>query len=557
MQRALAIDERGLFYVALAFATAVFVFAWHRPLLWLLGVVPDDAFYYLGIARNLADHGLSSFDGVNPTNGYHPGWMVVVSLLAKVFDGRETLLRSSLAAAFAFHLASSVTLAGALKRWLPHGWAYIGGAGWAVNPLPVSLALQAMEGSFYTFALSFSLWVYSTRIASSSPSTKQWIAFGLSLSLCFLARTEAIVLAGLVIVVLAARWGGAKFVRTARIMGLTGGAFVAGIAPWFIFSRWATGTWTQGSGAMKMLWAADEQLGLGRRLATAVGYVTGSWLAYPILSLPDSRWFELRRLLTATLTLALAWVLVRGLRRPVMLLGAALRAPPAVVLLGAALRAPPAVVLLGAALRAPPAVTRHAAAVGLVLLIGTIMTGSVYGLLFHDEQSWYRAQPGFLLYVVLYSTAVLGAMALFPRLPQRVASVALLALFGVALVVRTRTLNPYPWQRDVFTSQAAFERFVPSDRPIGCFNAGIPGYFGDRTIVNLDGLVNNRVYPYYKERAFDDYVADAGIDYVADETAALERAARFTRHPLALEKIAHFPNNAAYTEKRYLWRVVR
>src|SRR5579883_1358590 len=41
----------------------------------------DDFFYYLQIARNFAEHGRSTFDGVTPTNGYHPLWMIVLSLL--------------------------------------------------------------------------------------------------------------------------------------------------------------------------------------------------------------------------------------------------------------------------------------------------------------------------------------------------------------------------------------------------------------------------------------------------------------------------------------------
>ncbi|MGZ4716132.1 MAG: hypothetical protein ACXWCB_05465, partial [Acidimicrobiales bacterium] len=37
----------------------------------------DDAFYYFGIARNVAHGHGSTFDGIDPTNGYHPLWMLV------------------------------------------------------------------------------------------------------------------------------------------------------------------------------------------------------------------------------------------------------------------------------------------------------------------------------------------------------------------------------------------------------------------------------------------------------------------------------------------------
>ena len=37
----------------------------------------DDAFYYFGIARNIADGRGSTFDQINSTNGYHPLWMAI------------------------------------------------------------------------------------------------------------------------------------------------------------------------------------------------------------------------------------------------------------------------------------------------------------------------------------------------------------------------------------------------------------------------------------------------------------------------------------------------
>ena len=45
----------------------------------ILRVVPDDAFYYLQIARHLASDGLSTADGIANTNGYHPLWMLFMT----------------------------------------------------------------------------------------------------------------------------------------------------------------------------------------------------------------------------------------------------------------------------------------------------------------------------------------------------------------------------------------------------------------------------------------------------------------------------------------------
>ncbi|MDP8999437.1 MAG: hypothetical protein M3O46_04935, partial [Myxococcota bacterium] len=42
-----------------------------------------DAFYYHTVARNIATHGYASFDGVFPTNGFHPLWQVSLGILYK------------------------------------------------------------------------------------------------------------------------------------------------------------------------------------------------------------------------------------------------------------------------------------------------------------------------------------------------------------------------------------------------------------------------------------------------------------------------------------------
>ena len=62
--------------------------------------VKDDAFYYLQPAWQFKQFGFFTFDGINPTYGFHPLWMIIVSLLAavtsdKAFFFREILFFSS------------------------------------------------------------------------------------------------------------------------------------------------------------------------------------------------------------------------------------------------------------------------------------------------------------------------------------------------------------------------------------------------------------------------------------------------------------------------------
>jgi hypothetical protein len=66
-------------------------------------------------------------------------------------------------------------------------------------------------------------------------------------------------------------------------------------------------------------------------------------------------------------------------------------------------------------------------------------------------------------------------------------------------------------------------KLVPESSVVGAWNAGVFGYFFERgSVVNLDGLVNNDLYPYLKQRDIGTYVASRGISYIVDAKSSLE-----------------------------------
>lgn len=70
--------------VLAAYLTALMIhFAYKGDL--YLSFFADDFFYYLLVAKNLALHGASTFNGLQATNGYHPLWMLTIALLVKIF----------------------------------------------------------------------------------------------------------------------------------------------------------------------------------------------------------------------------------------------------------------------------------------------------------------------------------------------------------------------------------------------------------------------------------------------------------------------------------------
>jgi len=161
----------------------------------------DDFFYYAQVARNLAFHGTSSFDGTHLTNGYHPLWLLVLTFLTKLFDiggvlGAKTVYPMAVAieivqvaltlaiAHFVFRIASlfcSVT------------------ASCAIQLLAVAGALMLVRGGMeagLTMALAFALLWYRLRPAFDW-STRGTFRYGMLASLMVLSRVDTVLLAGM------------------------------------------------------------------------------------------------------------------------------------------------------------------------------------------------------------------------------------------------------------------------------------------------------------------------------------------------------------------------
>ncbi|MDB5032859.1 MAG: hypothetical protein JWQ98_100, partial [Chlorobi bacterium] len=524
---------RSLFLVAMLAAAGFAVAIVSRPLGWLLGVVPDDAFYYLQIARHIAASGHSTFDGINPTNGYHPAWMLLMTLCAGFVSGPEALFRCGLAAGFLLHIATGPAIVAIIRRLMAGGpgserWGWIAGALWLVNPFPLFLMTQGVESPVYLLALALLVLVYLRDIdphldVAATPSplpAGRLVVFGAVLGLAFWGRTEAGVLAVITImfIVLMLHRRGHSPSALFRAALLTGGAFALVAMPWFIFSRIAVGSFGQDSGGMKMLWGSAERsgLGAGTQLADLCWYLYRTWLGNPVGLL-----FGLPRILQGVMPLVvcagLAWMIHRfrhvdgtgPLRRMTAWLSAA-----------------------------------------------TLVTGGIYGALFTDSQIWHCTQPGLVLFLLLtgWGIIALSRWGMVDRKGGWLRAIILVGAMAIFIKLAIRTPELYPWQRDVHASQPAFEARVPAGEPIGCFNAGIPAYFSPRRIVNLDGLVNHAVLPYWRAGNFSAYLHDQGIDYIADEEESIRRGMSFSSAPVTLVPLDSAVLTGWSSKYRRLWR---
>lgn len=555
-------EEAVFLFGAAAFGIAALVYAalclsvLRHSVSWLLGYVADDAFYYLQIARHLAATGRSTFDGLNPTNGYHPGWMLLMTLCARLIPDKVALLKTSLGLEFGFHLATSLMLVPVLRRLTGSLWAWLIAAVWLLNPLPFRLALFGVEAPFAQFALTVCVWVYLTRIAPFLrrgadfwPPAKNLLLLGGSLALAFYGRTDQILLAVsflLLLLGLIRAWTPPD--RRAQAAGRAllgiGGAFALGVLPWYVFSYAACGTLSQDSGAMKMLWHTHSIPGwnVHTLIIAPLRFVAFSWLAAPFVTLLTGT-FSAHGAVTGAslvgfgLVVGALWWTARSLPRSLAGAGE-----------------PRSKELRSREPRSAEAVSLTA----LTVWLGGayLLSGLLYGALIDDPQFWHLAIPSLTLFLLLTGWAAhLARQRLAPRSQMRLGAGLLLAALGLCVWQRSQMAPPYPWQRDVYSSQPRFETLVPASARIGCFDAGIPAYFSPRTVINLDGLVNHTAVPYWKANALDRYVAAQGIRYIANEPATVTHAQAFTTAPIPLVLVASAPLRGWSTGRRCLWKV--
>src|SRR5262245_32515985 len=83
--------------LAVATMTSLGGVALFLPQSQLIAVFHDDAFYYFGVARNVATGHVSSFDGIHSTNGYHSLWLATLVPIFSTFPGDDLPLRAILA----------------------------------------------------------------------------------------------------------------------------------------------------------------------------------------------------------------------------------------------------------------------------------------------------------------------------------------------------------------------------------------------------------------------------------------------------------------------------
>ncbi len=152
----------------------------------------DDFYYYAQVARNIRDHGISSFDGVTLTNGYQPLWMLIVLALSFFSPiPSEGFFLLLFLVSLALHAGGTWRLRRLLMKMFA-GAPLIDVATVFYFFLGLLLAVSGMEVVTLFFLLPFLIASWRRLVAAPKDGEAVW--FGFLCALAILGRLDAIFL---------------------------------------------------------------------------------------------------------------------------------------------------------------------------------------------------------------------------------------------------------------------------------------------------------------------------------------------------------------------------
>ena len=159
----------------------------YRPGLYL-SFFTDDFFYYVEVARHLACCGFSSFNGIQPTNGYHPLWLLAITALYSAFGGRLAFLVAVVLLIWLLVAGTYFAIRRAQQSLLPNAPIGVAFALFSITYMAV-LSRTGMEISLALFFLA----VFYRRMAAQPLESQTWrqaLISGLVASCLVLSRID-------------------------------------------------------------------------------------------------------------------------------------------------------------------------------------------------------------------------------------------------------------------------------------------------------------------------------------------------------------------------------
>jgi len=524
----------------------------------------DDGFYYFQVARNLAAGQGFTFDRLNPTNGFHPLWLFLITPLFAfaqlnlLFPLRLLVILSALLSA-----GTAILLYRIVSRYTSTEIAALVGLLWIILPRIHVITLHAgVEAGLNAFCI---LLFWYALVAFSPSSDRQMIlrklaGMGFLGTLAILARLDNVFLVafgGLWLWLRLWQPPKEKIKRRANLWAWRLTAALAFFAPlalfmllYLVWNQLAFGTSTPVSGQIKVWW--------GTLRNTVYGFPVRHASAFFGQFVTDDPELGPWSLFTAPLYAAAEWLLA------VFGQGVTLAARRIVLLASGAMLA----ILFSAVIfKQSQFFNKSVRGIGLLPFFLGCLAQIIYYKLSGSvaQQPWYWvAEMLFLLFALslLLEALVLWAEDNWPKTVRRwvpKVSLALIAVLSFAFLnyIHSAIRAPGDGSNHYYLHRSAWlAAHTEQGARIAITGAGNLAYFiQGRTIVNMDGLMNS--YDYFlalKEGKAAQFLADLGVDYIFGNEYILTETNPYT--PMLAGHLAPFAVYVFADNELPLWRFV-
>ena len=162
----------------------------------------DDAYYYFKVAQNISEGHGSTFDGVNPTNGYHPLWMLIcVPIFALARFDLILPLRVLLLVMSGLSVATGILLYRLVGRIFTPAIGAMAALFWVFSHDVLTIlyqnGLESGIAALFIVLLVYKLYEFEFP-GVSEVSKKQIITLGIIAVLAMFSRLDLVFLAGIV-----------------------------------------------------------------------------------------------------------------------------------------------------------------------------------------------------------------------------------------------------------------------------------------------------------------------------------------------------------------------
>jgi hypothetical protein len=457
-----ASQDRAAFAIALlVLAAAAFfcvLFAYQHDTRHMLMRVADDASYFLTTARNIAAGRGMTFDGIHPSNGFQPLWLLLLVPLFLVHSSPETMLRLVVLLQGALLVIAFLLLYHAHSRQFSPRTALLSAILFVL--LVAMPSLNGMESALLVLLL-VALYGYGLRIWQTRVTTAQALWFGAILGLCTLARLDMIFIP-VALLGCSLRYVLDRRTRPAVMGPIVMAALSCGavLIPYLLFNYTQFGSIMPISGALKS--------------------------SFPALALTSGTLGAIGSRHYACVLLAAGWLIWRSVRT------------------GSAVPAPGESYYMWSTTALAWAVILH------FLYTVLFMKWGVF--------AWYFVL--YRLFVVLLAAGAIESI-LKSSLVARTSALywTAVTLVLAAGFVRQYCAERYPlngsWHAAVYDAAVWAREHTAEDTVFAMSDSGDFAFFSCRRVINLDGLANNMEYQHaLADRQLNQYLQTNHVHYL-------------------------------------------